>query len=201
MIVVSSATPGDGKTLTAINTAGILARKNEGDVLLVDGDLRRRSVAAFLGIPEAPGFADVLQGRCSLDQAIAKVDVVPHLHVLTAGTPSVNPAELLDSTTCREILTTLRERFRYVVVDTAPIGVLTDFDLVQACCDGVIVVVRPDHTDRKLLKEALTYLPADSVLGVVLNAHQNWLFSKSSTAYAYGYDSKTGEPWHGARGI
>jgi len=199
LIVVSSATPGDGKTLTVINTAGILARKNEGNVLIIDGDLRRRSVAPFLGIEEQPGFADVLQGRCSLDEAIASIDVIPNLHVLTAGTPSINPAELLDSSACREILTSLRKRFSYIIVDTAPIGVLTDFDLVQACCDGVIVVVRPDHTDRKLLQDAITYLPADSVLGVVINAHQNWLFSKTSTAYAYEYDKSSGEPWHARR--
>jgi capsular exopolysaccharide synthesis family protein len=190
LIAVSSATPGDGKTLTAVNTAGILAWKNEGDVLLIDADLRRRSVAPLLGIPQEPGFADVLQSRCTIDEAIANVPAVPRLHVLTAGTPSVNPAELLDSAACRDILTLVRGRFRYVVVDTAPIGVLTDFDLVQPCCDGVVVVVRPDHTNRKLLNQALSHMPADAVLGVVLNGYQDWLLSVTPASYAYAYERK-----------
>jgi capsular exopolysaccharide synthesis family protein len=148
MIAISSAGSGDGKTTSAINIAGALALKQDMRVLMVEGDLRQGSISAQLGIEATPGLAEVLSGLCSLDEAIVQTENLPNLHILPGGRTLANPAELLDSPAWRAMAPDLRERFHFVVVDTTPIGVVADYDLIQAVCDGTVVVLRPDHTDR-----------------------------------------------------
>jgi Mrp family chromosome partitioning ATPase len=97
VLVVSSCGSGDGKTLSAVNTAGALAIKGETTVLLVDADLRNPSLAPALGLPPDPGLADVLHGDCKLEDAIVETAQFPNLYVLPAGKARRNPAELLDS--------------------------------------------------------------------------------------------------------
>jgi len=192
MMVVSSASAGDGKTVTAINIAGILALKSDARVLLVDADMRRSSVARMLGIPSRPGLAEVLRGECSLDDAIVCTAEMPNLHVIPAGETPCNPAELLDSSLWKSIAAMLRDRFPYIVVDSTPIAAVADFELVQAVCDGIVVVIRPDHTGRKLFDAALKCRPADRILGVVINAVEDWPFAKAETSYYGAYRQHKG---------
>lgn len=149
VLVVSSCGSGDGKTLSAVNTAGALALKGEA-TLLVDADLRKPSLAHALGLPREPGLADVLQGDCRLEDAIVQTAQFPNLYVLPAGKPRRNPAELLDSNGWHDVCAVAKKSFRFVLIDTPPIAAVTDYDLAQAVADGVIFVVRPDHSDRNL---------------------------------------------------
>ncbi|MBV9083347.1 MAG: CpsD/CapB family tyrosine-protein kinase [Acidobacteriaceae bacterium] len=187
MVVISSASAGDGKTVTAVNLAGTLAMKTDARVLLIDADMRRSSVARMLGIPSEPGLSEVLRGECSLDDAIVCTTELPNLHVLPAGVTPRNPAELLDSALWQSIADNLRNRFAYIVVDSTPMDAVADFELVQAVCDGILVVIRPDHTNRKLFDAALKRRPAERVLGVVINGIEAWPFSKAETSYYGAY--------------
>ena len=183
VVGLSSAGPGDGKTTTSINLAGALALKQDLAVLLVDADLRRRTVAKMLGIPGDPGVTDVLTGRCSLEQAIVKTANLPNLLVLPAGTPAPNPAELLDSKAWATLIAEIRSRFAITIVDTTPIGAVADFALVENACDQIIVVARQDHTDRKACLAALNAVNPEKLMGVVLNCVEDWFLWRSHDYY------------------
>lgn len=183
MVVISSAGSGDGKTTSAINIAGALALKQDIRVLLVDGDLRHGSIAARLGIEASPGLAEVLIGQCSLNEAIVQTENLPNLHVLVSGQTLANPAELLDSGAWRGLAQELRERFHFIVVDTTPIGAVADYDLIQVVCDGTVMVLRPDHTDRQACMKAIQSVPKEKLLGAVLNRTDDWFLWRLRNYY------------------
>jgi capsular exopolysaccharide synthesis family protein len=190
VIVISSPAARDGKTITAVNLAGVLALKNEGKVLLVDADMRRPTIDFQLGLPKGPGLADILTGNCGIEQALVQTQAFPSLYVMPAGTPPANPAELLDTARWPALCTRLQTMFRYSIIDSPPVAALADFDLIQAPCDGTILVIRPDHTNRPLTRHALQSVPKDKFLGVVLNCVPEWFLGKSHHAayYYYGYE-------------
>ena len=200
LIVVSSPAPGDGKSVTAINTAAVLSLKKEGRVLLLDADLRKSAIHVQLGLPESPGLADILKGDCRMEDAIVQVQEFPNLYVMTAGTPPGNPTELLDSGAWQGLCARLRSLFRYVVLDSPPVGAVADYDLIQAVCDGVILVIRPDHTNRQLCQKSLEHLPKAKFLGVLLNCVPDWAPAKGAGADYYYYSGKKPYPNRNAAG-
>jgi capsular exopolysaccharide synthesis family protein len=191
LIVISSPDSGDGKSVTAINTAGALALKSEGQVLLMDADLRRSALHTRLGLPESPGLADVLAGACTAEEALVHTREFPNLYVMSCGTPPANPVELLDSARWREMCAKLRGMFRYVIIDSPPVGAVADYELIQAVCDGVILVIRPDFTDRHLCQNALDFVPKVKFLGVLMNCVPDWSPAKySGSDYYYAPGEK-----------
>jgi capsular exopolysaccharide synthesis family protein len=187
VMVISSAASGDGKSVSAINLAATLSLKSEARVLLVDADFRKSAIHVQLGLPATPGLADLLRGACSPEEALVNTRELPNLCVLCAGTPPVNPVELLDSSHWPALCVKLRNMFRYIVVDSPPVAAVADFDLIQAACDGVILVVRPDHTDRPLLQRSLEIVAKGKLLGVLLNCVPDWSLAKDSSADYYYY--------------
>ncbi len=191
MILISSAGPGEGKTVTAVNIAGALSLKNEGGVLLVDGDLRRSSIPTQLGLPASPGLGEVLSGAATLEQALVQVEQLPNLYVLPAGELQSNPSELLDSAQWTALRARIRSMFRYVVVDSPPVASVADYDLLQAACDGVVLVARPDYTNRHACLRALDLIPKEKLVGVVMNCVAKWLLGRSHYYAPYGYRPNT----------
>ena len=185
IMVVSSAGAGDGKTVSAINIAGALSLRDNANVLLIDGDFRRANVSLLLGLPAEPGLANVLSGSCSLQEGIIRAEQFPNLYVLPAGGSDVNPAELLDTEQWKALCSTVRERFNFVIIDAPPVAAVADYELIQASCDGVIVVVRPDHTDRTLCNKAFELIPEEKTIGVVLNCAYEWFLWKTQESYYY----------------
>lgn len=165
--------------------------KSEGCVLLLDADLRRSAIHTQLGLPESPGLTDVLKGVCTLEAAMVHVQEFPNLFVMPAGTRADNPAELLDSALWKELSSKLRNLFRYVVLDSPPAGAVADYDLIQAVCDGVILVIRPDHTARPLCQKALETVPKAKFLGVVLNCVPEWSPGQRAGSDYYYYSGKS----------
>jgi capsular exopolysaccharide synthesis family protein len=186
VIVVSSGTPGDGKTFNAINLAGVLSFKEDCRVLLIDGDLRRSSIAPALGIPNRPGLGEVLRGKSGLRSALVRIETHPNLYVLPAGEPEDRPAELLDSPAWPAMLDIFRKRFSYIIVDAPPVAAVADYDLIQAPCDGVIIVVRQDYTNRSAFAKAVGAVAKEKRLGVILNSAEDWWFARQSGYYYYG---------------
>lgn len=185
LIVVSSSGPRDGKSVTAVNLAGALSLKSEARILLVDADFRRSDIHVQIGLPQEPGLADLLEGKCTLEEVLIRAEQFPNLYVIPAGSPRKNPAELLDSSRWVATCDTFRRDFGHVVVDSPPIAAVTDYDLIQAVCDGVILVARPDHTDRKLCLKAIETVPKEKFLGVIMNWVPDWFLARPA-----GYKSK-----------
>lgn len=175
VVMVSSACSGDGKTVSAVNIAASLSLKDHASVLLMDTDLRRPRLAELLGVPAQPGLTDVLRGRVNLESAIRRTKQFPNLSVLAAGETVENAAELLDSEVWRTTVDQVRSAFTNIVLDTTPAGVVADYDLLRQVSDGIIFVMRPDHTDRNACMDALRSIPKEQFLGVVLNCTQRWL--------------------------
>jgi capsular exopolysaccharide synthesis family protein len=184
IVVVSSSSSGDGKTVTSINIAASLALKEDACVLLVDGDLRHPRVADALGIPIAPGLSEVLSGAVNIESVVVGAEQFPNLFILPAGNPGQSAAELLDSPRWHTLIDQIRARFSNVIVDAPPIATVTDYELLQHVCDGVVVVGRPDHSDRRSFFKALETVPREKLLGVVLNCVEDWWLWKTP---AYGY--------------
>jgi capsular exopolysaccharide synthesis family protein len=190
VIAISSIDPGDGKTTTAINVAAALALKSAIKVLLVDCDLRRGQIGTFLGIPNNPGLTDILSGTSSLNEAIVQVKQFPNLHVLVTGTPLSNPTEVLDSPDWRLLMRNLREHFDYVILDTPPIGLIADSELIHQVADGVVLVVRPDYTTRSRCLSTLATMSEKGLLGVVLNGVSKPYLGQGNSYYAYSPPAK-----------
>jgi capsular exopolysaccharide synthesis family protein len=191
LVAVTSPTPGDGKTITSINLAASLALKSDSRVLIVDADLRRASVGTALGVESEVGLAEVLRGQCTLEDAILQVEQIPKLYVLPAGRVFLNPAELLDSDLCRSVFVELRKRFSYIIADSTPMSSVADFRLLYQVCDGALVIVRPDHTNRSAFLNAIDLEPKQKMLGVVINAYRDWFLWKTNDYYAYYNDQKS----------
>ncbi|MBI4271505.1 MAG: CpsD/CapB family tyrosine-protein kinase [Candidatus Rokubacteria bacterium] len=167
---VTSPGVGDGKTTTAINLAGALARSVGARVLLVDADLRRSAVARQLGLDASQrGLVDAL-----VESSLALEDVVEHLpdlnlSVLPAGRPGLEPYELLTSPRFEALLDEARQRYDYVVLDTPPFLPVPDGRLLAKCVDGFLVVVAAHRTPKGMLVETLSLMDQAKVVGIVFN--------------------------------
>jgi capsular exopolysaccharide synthesis family protein len=192
ILCVSSTSPGDGKSVTAINLADSLALKSETRVLLVDVDLRRPQLANFLGIPGNPGLTDLLSGERTEAETIVRIERFPNLYFLPSGRSIRNPAELLDSEQWRKTAENFRNEFDYTVIDSPPIGPVADYDLIETVCEGVILVVRPGHSNRLLLQKGLDQMN-DKFMGVVINCAEDWFLWRThdgSRYYQYSDESR-----------
>jgi len=187
VIAVSSAGPGDGKTVNSVNIACTLALRDNARVLLIDADLRRPSIARMLGVPDSPGLADVLEGSATLQESIVQTDPFPNLYVTPAGESRANATELLDSAAWKDLCSSTKTNFDYVIVDTPPVGVSADFELIQAASDGVILLARPNHTDLSVLRKTFELVSKDKLLGMIVNFSYDWFLWKTHGSYYYGY--------------
>ena len=173
LIAVTSAMAGDGKTTTALNLAGTLARAQEARVLVVDLDLRTRTLGSCLGlIVQSPGLVDlILDPDLRLDDVIRRHPRFP-LSVLTAGPAPTVPYELLKSARMGELLHEVRRRFDCVVLDTPPLVPVPDFRLIADLVDGFVIVVAAHRTPRRLLEDALDVIDLVKLIGIIFNGDE-----------------------------
>lgn len=190
MIVISSPSSGDGKTITAINIAASLSLKENLSILLVDADLRRPMIADLLGISGATGLADVLSGRVDLKSAVVRAVEFPKLSILPAGDAGHTPAELLHSERWSKVIEQFRKEFDLVIVDATPVALVADYEILQHISDATIIVIRPDHTNRGACMKALQSVPKEKLVGVVVNCARQWWFAKPEHYRRYNEKSK-----------
>ncbi|MGH9257381.1 MAG: CpsD/CapB family tyrosine-protein kinase [Vicinamibacterales bacterium] len=184
VIAISSPAAGDGKTVTAVNLAGALARGSDEPVLLIDADLRRPSIARLFGLPDGqPGLADALSDRSlGLAQLVTRVDAF-NLAIVPAGVARRGVSEILRSPRLDLFLDEARCRYAYVVLDTPPLLPVFDSALLAKSVDGVLMVVAANQTPRKLLGEALNMVDDSKVLGIVFNRDARPLFGYYDSYY------------------
>lgn len=185
LMLVSSPAPGDGKSITALNIGGALALNRDARVLLVDMDLRRPTIAGLLGLPEQAGVADILAGSCGFEDAVVRLEPFPNLFLLPAGRDRRNPAELLSSPRWKALCDEFRSRMTYTVFDGPPVDAVAEYSLLEKLSDGLILVVRTDHTVRSLLYGALESVPKEKLLGTIVNSYRESFFWKQRGDYYY----------------
>ena len=165
VVMVTSAVPGEGKTLTATNLAVVLSGSYGRSVLLIDADLRRPSLHQVFNTVSLKGLGDILSGG----ESPPLVQVTPRLTLLTAGEPNADPLGGLTSDRMRQLLNEARDAFDFVIIDTPPVGLLTDANLLAGMVDVALLVVRATSTPFDLVKRASEAIGRHRSAGVVLN--------------------------------
>lgn len=185
LVLVSSPSPGDGKSVTALNVAAALALSPETRVLLVDMDLRRPKIAEMLGLVDLDGVSEILAGTCSFEQTVVRLEPFPNLFLLPAGKDRRNPTELLTSPHWKALCEDCRSFAAYTVFDGPPVDGVAEYSLLQERSDGLLLVIRTDHTERSLISGSLQSIPKDKLLGSVINGYKESLFWKKRGGYYY----------------
>ena len=193
---VTSASPGDGKTVTTLNLAGALAQAQDARVLIIDADLRKPSVAAYLGLADrrSPGLTHALcDDRYELADIVHRLKEF-NLSVVTAGTPTPSPYELLSSARLDLLIRQARRDYDWVVIDTPPAVLMPDCRVIERWVDGFLIVVCAHKTPRRLVAEALNQFDPAKLLGCVFNGDD-----RAAARYYGHYGYYGGEPSASAR--
>lgn len=179
-LMLTSSLPAEGKTSTSLNLAVSCAKLHNLRILLVDGDLRSRGLTRLLKIPEGPGLADFLGGKVMADQTVLPTEH-ENLFVVGAGALHGQPAELFASPRWPEYIAYASQSYGIVIVDSPPIHLLSDAELISAGCDGVLVVVRALATPREIAQKCVSRLDKRKLIGMVFNG----LPSRPDNDYGY----------------
>ena len=181
-LLITSAQNGEGKTVTALNLAQALAQRMS-PVLIIDGDMRKGTVARALGIENDKGLSTVLSGVHDFSEAIQIHG--PKLWVLPSGPVPRNPVELLASQAMKNLLEHLGANFRHVIIDSPPVLAVTDATILSSLADGVLLVAASGSTPRAGLVRARRILgnAGARILGVTMNK----LNQRSHSYQSYGY--------------
>jgi protein-tyrosine kinase len=183
-LVITSASPAEGKSFTATNLALTQAQLADKRILLADFDFRRPTVEKAFQVDRSPGLTEYLLGKATLKDILRRVEGT-NLYLLTAGEPVSNPLELLNLKECKALIDSVREAFDWVILDSPPLLFAADANLLATMCDGTVLVVRIGATTFDSVSRALQSLCENNVLGIVVNgARRGELYSK----YTYYYD-------------
>jgi non-specific protein-tyrosine kinase len=182
-IMVTSAEPGDGKTLTCINLACSFAKSHHQTVLLVDADLKKQQVHRYLGINSPYGLVDCLRADRTIEQCLIWPGI-EKMVLLSGGDTLQESAELTSSPMMSNFIQDVRNRYedRFVFFDTPPVLVGADTMAIAQLVDGIIVVAQTGKTSKDSFKKAIDLLPREKIIGVVMNRE-----TALSSKYYYNY--------------
>jgi capsular exopolysaccharide synthesis family protein len=177
---VTSAIPGEGKSLTSANLALTLSESYRRRVLLIDADLRRPSLHLIFRIPNMSGLGDEL--KPGADGVLCPIPLTGNLSLVPVGERSSDPMSGLTSSRMRQLVQEAGEGFDWVIIDTPPVGLLSDAKLLASMVDGALFVIGAGQTPYTLIQHALDALERQKVLGIVLNRSDD-----RATGGGYGY--------------
>jgi len=196
-LVVTSASPAEGKSFTAANLAIVESHLQGNFTVLCDFDFRRPIVHSLFRIDRSPGLTDYLQGKATLAEIIRRI-AGTNLFLIPAGSAVLNPLELLNLKEVKVLLDRLPSMFNWIVLDSPPLLFAADANLLATLCDGTLLVVRLGQTTIDAVSRALTGMSHNNVIGVVANAAKRGeLYSKYTYYHSYYYEkaeSEDGEP-------
>ena len=185
VVALTSAMPGEGKTVTSVNLALAAARANpERRILLIDADLRRGGVAATLGMRNKTGLAELLAGECEVRDVVRRFNST-RLALIPAGATPEDPSQVLASARMKQFLKAVREGFDEVYVDLPPTLPFADAAILGHQADGVLMVIRANVTPGKTVRQAVESLGGASIVGCVLNGAET-----QATPYLKNYEQK-----------
>jgi capsular exopolysaccharide synthesis family protein len=187
-IMITSAAPREGKTLTSLNLALCFSQLPDTRVLLVDADLRSRGLSHFFGNPETAGVMEVLSGAVTPEDAVQATEH-KNLFVVTAGASigESSSAEQFAGPRWREFMAWSSEAYSLVLVDSPPDLAVADSQMIAAGCDALLVVVRALQTSREMLQRLAGSIDKSKLIGVVYNAMPGGIMSRLHYGYGYGY--------------
>jgi capsular exopolysaccharide synthesis family protein len=181
VVMITSASAGEGKTLTASNLALMFSESHQRPVLLIDADLRRPAIHKVFGVSNDSGLSDSL----AADGLLPLIQVTPTLSVLTAGACQTDPMKVLTSERMRDLIEEARGKFEWIVLDTAPLGPLPDARFLATMADTVLIVAMAGKTGSDVIQRSVSTLDAKRIFGVVLNRVDRSALSHSSYHYDY----------------
>lgn len=186
-MVITSPSPQEGKTTTAINLAIVMAEAG-GRVLLIDTDMRRPRLHRSFGVPNQVGVSTLILGNSKLEDAIKHTEI-PNLDVLPCGPIPPNPSELLHTKRFAQVLEDCKTRYERVILDSPPTSAVTDPAVLGNLADGVILIVKGASTTREAAAHARRQLVSAKcrLLGVIVNEID---FSNPGYGYHYYYYRK-----------
>jgi len=189
IVLVTSAIPGEGKTFNALNLALSIARDRDLEVLLVDGDVAQPSLTASLGLTGRPGITNLLRDTTLVLDDMVYSTNVPQLEVVPAGQRHENAAELLAGARMTAVVEALCARASQgvVIVDSPPVLATNEAQVMTRYAGQVVMVVRADSTEQRVLAEALSLIDRSRPVSVVLNSVEPSLVSRYYSHYYYGY--------------
>jgi polysaccharide biosynthesis transport protein len=183
VIMVTSPNPSEGKTMLSSNLALCYAL-NERSVVVIDCDLRRPQIHRVFQVESKPGLSNYLTGSATLEE-ILRPTLIPNLTVIAAGARPPSPANLLNSENFKDLITTLRQKFRHIVIDTPPVLHFADARFISTLADGVLLVTKYQSTRKSAGRLAHQLLSQANVLGVVLNSVG--VYGQTYGSYYYYY--------------
>ena len=175
-IAIASVAPGEGKSVTALNLAWLLAQTEGIRALVIDGDMRRPSLCRYLGIDEEPGLSELLDGESNPSEMILQLEP-SGLFLLPGGRPRSDVAEQISGSSFAKLLEQVQASFDFVIIDAPPLGVFVDSKVLINQTDGALLVLRRNFTKFKEVDRVLEGLPRQRMLGVVLNQAEETLIS------------------------
>jgi len=191
VLMVTSACPGEGKTLTATNLALTLSQSYERRVLLIDADLRKPALHDLFDLKNTAGLLDALRGDSKGQRSIPVVQLFQRLHVLLTGGVPPDPVSLLTSDALHALVKDSSEAFDWVILDTPPAAFLPDCKLLSTLVDATVLVVRAFTTPYPLVQQVVEAVGHEKVIGVVLNhaehAQNSSYYYSGYGYYGYGY--------------
>jgi capsular exopolysaccharide synthesis family protein len=167
-VLVASPLAGDGKSFTALNLALAEAQLSDNPTVLCDFDLRQPALDRVFRMDRSPGISDYLLGKADLHDALRRIGD-GNLFVMPAGEAVSNPLGLLHSKEIGRLMDRLRNAFRRILLDSPPLLVASDANLLAALADGTLLVTRIGATTLDSMTRAIGSLGADSILGIVAN--------------------------------
>lgn len=179
VVMIASAAPGEGKTLTAANLGLTFSESYKRSVLLIDADLRRPALHTVFGTDNSSGLTEGLQAVT--EQKVPVRQVSERLGLLQAGQASSDPMAGLTSERMRRLIAEAREAFDWVIIDSPPVALLPDANLLAAMVDGAVMVVNAGSTSYELVRRAIDTIGRQRILGVVLNRAE-------TVPHGYGYE-------------
>jgi protein-tyrosine kinase len=188
VVAITSAGPGEGKTVTTLNLAGAIARSSQTRVLVIDADLRQPAVARYLHVPDGglPGLAEALARDDYQFGALTRRLDALNISVLLAGRAEDSTYDLLGSSRIQEFLAEARATYDYVLIDTPPLLPLPDARVVKEWADALVLVVAAHKTPRPAVAEALALIDPAKLVAVAFNGDDRPL-SAYYRFYGYGH--------------
>jgi len=196
IILITSSFPQEGKSIVSSNLSSVIAQ-TKARVLIIDCDLRRSSLHEKFGYSKTPGLSEILTGDITFAKAIHDTGI-DELDLISAGTNPPNPSELLGSEAMRQLITTQRKNYDYIVIDAPPVMAVSDAPVLTSVCDLVVLVVEAGRVPIKIaqrMREMLSTIKAP-VAGIVFNdksgkgeSYEYYGSRYYGKGYGYGYYS------------
>jgi len=183
VILITSSIPKEGKSFVAINTA-ITLTLTGGRVVIIEADLRNPKISKPLGINSHIGMSNYLIGKATEEDIVVPHPTIEYLSVIPAGPIPPNPAELLSTSRLEELIAYLKQHFDYVIIDSPPVGAVTDAKILAGVANATLYIIRHNYTNSSLL-QMINDVQEKNILPN-LNIVFNGIITKKIFGYHYG---------------